>query len=52
MTEQQENNQPSFLDLLLEAHVGLERQGPGSRETVEIGSWDKPYETKDQDDKH
>ena len=35
MTEQQENNQPSFLDLLLEAHVGLERQGPGSRETVE-----------------
>ena len=35
MTEQQENNQPSFLDLLLEVHVGLERQGPGSRETVE-----------------
>ena len=35
MTEQQENNQPGFLDLLLEAHVGLERQGPGSRETVE-----------------
>lgn len=19
---------------------------------IEIGSWDKPYETKDQDDKH
>ena len=35
MTEQQENNQPGFLDLLLEAHIGLERQGPGSRETVE-----------------
>lgn len=29
-----ENKQPSFLDLLLEAHIGLERQGPGSRETV------------------
>jgi len=25
-----ENNQPSFPDLLLEAHIGLERQGPGS----------------------
>lgn len=30
MTEQQENNQPSFLDLLLEAHVGLERQDPAA----------------------
>ena len=30
-----ENKQPSFLDLLLEAHIGLERQGPGSRETIE-----------------
>ena len=29
-----ENNQPSFLDLLLEAHIGLERQGPGSPEAV------------------
>lgn len=29
-----ENKQPSFLDLLLEAHIGLERQGPGSAETV------------------
>jgi SAM-dependent methyltransferase len=29
-----ENNQPSFLDLLLEAHIGLERQGPGSPDTV------------------
>ncbi len=28
-------DQPTFLDLLLEAHIGLERQGPGSRETVE-----------------
>ena len=25
-----ENKQPSFLDLLLEAHIDLERQGPGS----------------------
>ena len=30
-----ENKQPSFWDLLLEAHIGLERQGPGSRETIE-----------------
>ena len=30
-----ENKQPSFLDLLLEAHIGLERQGPGSRDTIE-----------------
>lgn len=29
-----ENKQPSFLDLLLEAHIGLERQGPGSADTV------------------
>jgi SAM-dependent methyltransferase len=29
-----ENNQPTFLDLLLEAHIGLERQGPGSPDTV------------------
>ena len=28
--EKLENNQPTFLDLLLETHVGLERQGPGS----------------------
>ena len=30
-----ENKQPTFLELLLEAHIGLERQGPGSRKTVE-----------------
>lgn len=30
-----ENKQPDFLDLLLEAHIDLERQGPGSREAVE-----------------
>ena len=29
-----ENNQPSFPDLLLEAHIDLERQGPGSPDTV------------------
>lgn len=29
-----EKKQPSFLDLLLEAHIGLERQGPGSPEAV------------------
>lgn len=26
---------PSMLDLLLESHIGLERQGPGSTEAVE-----------------
>ncbi len=30
------NTQPTFLDLLLEAHIGLERQGPGSPETVRM----------------
>ena len=30
-----ENKQPTFLDLLLEVHIGLERQGPGSRKAVE-----------------
>lgn len=29
-----ENKQPSFIDLLLETHIGLERQGPGSPETI------------------
>lgn len=29
-----ENKQPSFIDLLLEAHIGLERQGPGSPKTM------------------
>ena len=29
------NKQPTFLDLLLEAHIGLDRQGPGSTEAME-----------------
>ena len=29
-----ESKKPTFLDLLLEAHIGLERQGPGSPEAV------------------
>lgn len=29
-----ENKQPTFLDLLLEAHIGLDRQGPGSTEAM------------------
>ena len=29
-----EHKEPTFLDLLLEAHAGLERQGPGSPEAV------------------
>lgn len=29
-----ENAQPTFLDLLLEAHIDLKRQGPGSPETM------------------
>ncbi|MCR4963201.1 MAG: class I SAM-dependent methyltransferase [Firmicutes bacterium] len=28
------NEQPSFLDVLLETHIGLERQGPGSPQAV------------------
>lgn len=30
-----ENQQPTFLDLLLEAHIDLKRQGPGSPETMQ-----------------
>ena len=30
-----DNKEPTFLDLLLETHVGLDRQGPGSPATVE-----------------
>ena len=30
-----ENKEPTFLELLLEAHIGLERQGPGSVEVTE-----------------
>ena len=29
-----ENRQPSFMELLLETHIGLERQGPGSPESM------------------
>ncbi len=29
-----EKELPSMLDLVIEAHIGLERQGPGSREMV------------------
>lgn len=29
-----EKSEPTFTDLLLETHIGLERQGPGSPETV------------------
>lgn len=40
-----ENKQPSFIDLLLEAHIGLERQGPGSLETMKqaLGFCGKKY---------
>jgi SAM-dependent methyltransferase len=34
MKETMENNKPTFIDLLVEAHIGLDRQGPGSPETV------------------
>ena len=30
-----ETKHPSMLDLLLETHIGLERQGPGSSEAIE-----------------
>ena len=30
-----ENKQPSFLDVLVETHIGLDRQGPGSPEMVD-----------------
>ena len=30
-----ENKKPTFLELLIEAHIGLDRQGPGSSKTVE-----------------
>ena len=29
-----ENKQPSFFDLLLEAHISLKRQGPGSANSM------------------
>lgn len=37
---------PSFLDLLIEAHIGLDRQGPGSPEMIEraldfLKPWDQ-----------
>ena len=30
-----ETKHPSMLDLLIETHIGLERQGPGSSEAIE-----------------
>ncbi|MBO4831761.1 MAG: class I SAM-dependent methyltransferase [Oscillospiraceae bacterium] len=47
-----ENREPSFLDLLLETHIGLERQGPGSPEAVDralgfLGPLDRFRETAD-----
>ena len=38
--------EPSFLDLLIEAHIGLDRQGPGSPEMIEraldfLKPWDQ-----------
>jgi hypothetical protein len=29
-----ENKQPSIFDLIVETHIGLERQGPGSPEVT------------------
>jgi len=29
-----ENNQPTIMDLIIESHAGLERQGPGSQEII------------------
>lgn len=29
-----ENKQPSMIDLLIETHIGLKRQGPGSPEAT------------------
>ena len=47
-----ENKQPSFLDLLIEAHIDLERQGPGSPASVEqalrfLGPLDRFEQTAD-----
>ena len=39
-----ETKEPTIIDLLIEAHIGLERQGPGSPEVVKqaIGFMDSP----------
>lgn len=47
-----ENKQPTFFELLLEAHIGLERQGPGSPEMVKkalsfLGPLDRFDQTAD-----
>jgi len=34
MEKKMENEQPTILDLIVETHVGLERQGPGSPEMI------------------
>lgn len=34
MEEKMKNKQPSFIDLLIEAHINLNRQGPGSKEAT------------------
>ena len=31
-----ENKQPSMIDLLIETHIGLKRQGPGSPEAMSL----------------
>lgn len=46
------NKDPSIMDLLLETHIGLERQGPGSPETVKkalgfLGPLDQFEQTAD-----
>lgn len=30
-----ENTDPEVIDLLIETHIGLDRQGPGSKEVIE-----------------
>ena len=47
-----EQKQPGFLDLLLEAHIGLDRQGPGSPEAIRqalgfLGPLDRFEQTAD-----
>jgi len=36
-----ENEQPSFFDLIIETHTGLERQGPGNSDMPEIKDYKK-----------
>lgn len=47
-----ENRQPTIIELLLEAHIGLDRQGPGSRDAVKqalkfLGPLDRISKTAD-----